>query len=190
MSTYIAWSTGTQTTDPVDRPVKLQGLAYTSILSGIYPDDLCNLIHRRLCGMFPKLQWEIDDVDFSELRTFVGYPSVSWATVLIKTWVNGCRRFQENDPCILGCPDAQETVAHYTICNLLWHAVRAATRNATGDRMLHRMCVIDPDLHRTFNFCVGFHGDHALHKETFTASLSDVFRNHRIRESYILGEIL
>ena len=57
---------------------------------------------------------------------------------VVKTWLNAwttTARFHHRVvlPCLLGCTNAQDTLAHYIICPRLWRAVRSATRGP----MLH-----------------------------------------------------
>ena len=95
------------------------------------PADWLNLVNRRLSVLCPDMD-PLSDVDFKSIQCklcrFGHKHGTHSAMYVIKTLSNGwltTKRMHENPvlPCIFGCVDCSDDLAHYLCCPTLWAIV-------------------------------------------------------------------
>ena len=94
---------------------------------------------------------------------------------LFRTWSNGWTTSyrmheQYRRPCILGCPDGSDELAHYICCNRFWKALKTALAKAffpvssflASTAVLEKLAIASPSPEHVLHLCSITHAYHVL----------------------------
>ena len=63
-------------------------------------------------------------------------------------------------PCIFGCPDSKDTLAHYLCCAPLWHMASEVMGQQGEVDITSRLCIRNPSLDDAVRLALCFQGYH------------------------------
>ena len=112
-------------------PVKTQRFLYQYLVESLYPDSVADTFRKRLSVIAP-LEGELArTVDFQGVRNILLQQTSLFAVTVLKSlanaWTTSSRTHESKVlPCILGCPNAQDTQEHYLRCERLWRLVKGS----------------------------------------------------------------
>ena len=108
---------------------QVQKICYQELLDHAFPDNFLNLVSRRVESMCGSSVHEDLVPNFHDSTQVLKTLRKHDAMRVIKTWVNSWHtsdRYHESIrlPCIFGCADAVDKLAHYILCNNLHELIR------------------------------------------------------------------
>ena len=164
-----------QTRDLAKVPV--QKLLYAELTSSRFQDPIRNIFKKRLNKLFHPYDLVWGSTCFDEPFRVLKKCGIATATKVLKGWCNGwatSKRYQEGVllPCLFGCIDEKDNLAHYLICPQLL-AIWKFLVEDVSDYPLTRWGVANPnEINMQLIACV-FAGYHATRRH-FKAK-SEVF---------------
>ena len=110
-----------------NKDFKFQKCLSENLLLRLYPDDLPELVMRRIASHFPALKARLSLESFVDIRNLVlTFPSPV-CMAIIRTWSNAwitSRRLASAgcvaSCCVFGYPDFPDDLEHYMSCDVLW----------------------------------------------------------------------
>ena len=114
--------------------------------------------------------WTWNDDLERRVKGILGKVSLRVSSAVTKSWANAwttSSRMHEEErlPCIFGCADCDDELAHYICCDPLWTA--AISNSYSSVELLHRsplerLCLIDPHVEDACLLALTFNCYHAV----------------------------
>ena len=151
---------------PHARGPSLQGVAYSLLHDGLRREPLAPLVLKRLRRLLPALAGQLDLEHCSSLLACLRKHRPHVAMCTLKTLSNGwttSHRMHETPqlPCVFGCPDVRDTLAHYFECPHLWVLVGRALRVHVPGTVAQRLGMPQITTQTVHSMFLAFHMHHA-----------------------------
>ena len=156
-------------------PKGVESLMYDAIVEALYVDSIPQLLQRRARVLSLPVESFVN-FDFEGLRESLVSsfkPFVIFS--LFRTWSNGwttSHRMHEPflRPCLLGCRDCSDDLAHYVQCKRLWKALKTSLARASlstpntviSSPVLEKLALASPSAERVLHICAITHAYHVL----------------------------
>lgn len=141
----------TQRIPPAPRQLPIQSLAYKAFVGKLFPDNIFELVHRRLLTLgvvdigstaFNIVVW-CRAAEFH--KTVDSYCSVCWLKTICNGWATTYRMHEPTKlDCVFGCADARDQLQHYLLCPNMWSIVDDVFQATLPPSLLERINVRSP----------------------------------------------
>ena len=154
-------------------PKGVQKIMFDSMMPILYGTFLAALVRRRAIrfGIAPEVIQGLDfEVILEAVRPFGPFIFLT----LVRTWANAwTTSHRMHEPytrcCILGCPNATDSLSHYINCRRMWRAMRSAWSASSlpmpvilSASLDQRLAICEPTFDRVLMLCAACHSYHVL----------------------------
>jgi hypothetical protein len=137
----------------------VQKTYYNSFRKALYGETNTNIFEKRIKVAFSALCNPVPVIDWTPAATFLKAAPSHAAVVVLRTWANSwttSTRYHDRKTkyCCSGCPAELDDLAHYLVCQRLWHTVTVATQTPCSDDVLEKLCIRSPSRSNLLNLLV------------------------------------